>query len=107
MANEETTGDECKIKGNIIHWSSIKCKRVTRSVLASELYAMVHGVDIAIAINTTLKMITKEYEEAGNDSRHLPFRATMQTTGSTDDSYPCCDERIPPPPILASPTIES
>ena len=61
MANEEAIGtDECKITGNIIHWSSIKCKRVTRSVLASELYAMVHGVDIAIAINTTLKMITKQ-----------------------------------------------
>jgi hypothetical protein len=61
MANEEAIGtDECKIKGNIIHWSSIKCKWVTRSVLASELYAMVHGVDIAIAINTTLKMITKQ-----------------------------------------------
>ena len=28
---------------NILHWSSIKCKRVTRSVLASELYAMTHA----------------------------------------------------------------
>ena len=25
---------------NIIHWQSIKCRRVTRSVLASELYAL-------------------------------------------------------------------
>ena len=60
MANEETTRHECKIKGNIIYQSSIKCKQVTRSVLALELYAMVHGVDIATAINTTLKMITKQ-----------------------------------------------
>ena len=60
MANKETTRHKCKIKGNIIHWSSIKCKRVTRSVLALELYAIVHGVDIATTINTTLKMITKQ-----------------------------------------------
>ena len=60
LANESSTGDEFTVKGNIIHWSSIKCKRITRSVLALELYAMVHGVDIAIAINTTFKMITKQ-----------------------------------------------
>lgn len=41
-------------KANIIHWSSIKCKRVTRSVLASELYAMTHGFDIAAALKSTL-----------------------------------------------------
>jgi len=41
-------------KANIIHWSSIKCKRVTRSVLASELYGIAHGFDIATAIKTTL-----------------------------------------------------
>ncbi|KAM4059748.1 polyprotein [Hirsutella rhossiliensis] len=27
-----------EISGNIVHWSSTKCKRVTRSVLASEIY---------------------------------------------------------------------
>ncbi|EED12694.1 conserved hypothetical protein [Talaromyces stipitatus ATCC 10500] len=37
---------------NIVHWSSIKCKRVTRSVLASELYAMVHGFDSAASIKS-------------------------------------------------------
>jgi hypothetical protein len=41
-------------KANIVHWSSIKCKRVTRSVLASELYAMTHGFDIAAAIKSTI-----------------------------------------------------
>ena len=61
MANKEAIGtDKCKIKGNIIYQSSIKCKWVTQSVLASKLYAIVHGVNIAIAINTTLKMITKQ-----------------------------------------------
>ena len=42
---------------NIIHWSSIKCKRVTGSVLASELYAIVHGFDIGAAIRSTIKAI--------------------------------------------------
>ena len=42
---------------NIIHWSSIKCKRVTRSVLASELYATAHGFDTGIVIKTTLEKI--------------------------------------------------
>src|SRR5271167_1264851 len=42
---------------NIIHWSSIKCKRVTRSVLASELYALAHGFDIGAAIKSTIQKI--------------------------------------------------
>ena len=63
LVNESDYGtQESKfhIRGNIIHWSSTKCKRVTRSVLASETYGMVSGVDIAIAIQTTLKMVTSE-----------------------------------------------
>ena len=44
-------------KANILHWSSVKCKRVTRSVLASELYAMAHGFDIATAIKSTIDRI--------------------------------------------------
>ncbi|KAF1934617.1 hypothetical protein EJ02DRAFT_490487 [Clathrospora elynae] len=47
------------IRGNVVYWSSTKCKRVTRSVLASKTYGMVSGVDIAIAILTTLKMVTE------------------------------------------------
>jgi hypothetical protein len=42
---------------NIVHWSSIKCKRITRSVLASELYALAHGFDIGVAIKTTIQNI--------------------------------------------------
>ena len=58
----ETTNriDEFIIKGNLIHYSSTKSKRVTRSVLASEIYGMVGGVDMAIAINTTIRMITSQ-----------------------------------------------
>lgn len=44
-------------KANIIHWSSIKCKRVTRSVLASELYGMAHGFDIGATIKSTVEKI--------------------------------------------------
>jgi len=44
-------------KANIIHWTSIKCKRVTRSVLASELYAMAHGFDIGAAIKATVEQL--------------------------------------------------
>src|SRR5204863_5653797 len=44
-------------KANIIHWSSIKCKRVTRSVLASELYGMAHGFDAGATIKSTVERI--------------------------------------------------
>lgn len=44
---------------NIVHWSSTKCKRVTRSVLASELYAMAHGFDIGAAIKATIEAIMR------------------------------------------------
>ncbi|EDU51549.1 conserved hypothetical protein [Pyrenophora tritici-repentis Pt-1C-BFP] len=37
LANESSRQDSTfDIRGNVIHWSSTKCKRVTRSVLASE-----------------------------------------------------------------------
>jgi hypothetical protein len=49
--------DRFIIKGNLIHYSSTKCKRVTRSVLASEIYGIVGGVNMAVAVNTTIKMI--------------------------------------------------
>jgi hypothetical protein len=55
-----TGNNEFTIKRNLIYYSSTKTKRVTRSVLASEIYGIVEGVDMAIAINTTIKMITKQ-----------------------------------------------
>ena len=63
LANKTKTSTETNkfvIKGNLIYYSSTKSKRVTRSVLASEIYGMVGGVDMAIAINTTIKMITDQ-----------------------------------------------
>jgi hypothetical protein len=63
LANETPYGDdEFEIKGNLVHYSSTKSKRVTRSVLASEIYGMVGGVDMAIAINTTIKMMTEQLD---------------------------------------------
>ena len=44
-------------KANIIHWSSTKCKRVTRSVLASELYAMAQGFDVGAVIKSSVENI--------------------------------------------------
>ena len=51
--------DAFLVRGNLIHWSSTKCKRVTRSVLASEIYGMVNGFDIGVAIAGTLRLITE------------------------------------------------
>lgn len=48
------------LRGNVLHWSSTKCKRVTRSVLASEIYGMVNGFDLGTVISSTLKMITTQ-----------------------------------------------
>jgi hypothetical protein len=65
LANEsanENEFNEFAIRGNLIHWSSTKSKRVTRSVLASEIYGMVSGVDMAIALGTTIKLITDRLE---------------------------------------------
>jgi hypothetical protein len=44
----------------LIHYSSTKSKRVTQSVLALEIYGIVGGVNIAIVINTTIKIIAKQ-----------------------------------------------
>jgi len=48
------------LKGNLIYYSFTKSKRVTRSVLASKIYGIVGGVNMAIAINITIKMITEQ-----------------------------------------------
>lgn len=59
LANVTQTDQSIHMQTNIVHWSSTKCKRVTRSVLAAELYAMAEGFDTAVAIATTLKMILR------------------------------------------------
>jgi hypothetical protein len=43
---------------NIIHWSSIKCKRMTRNVLAVELFVMIHDFDVdSILKSIFIKML--------------------------------------------------
>ena len=74
LGNETTNNTSFTIRGNIIHWSSLKCKRITRSVLASEIYAMAHGVDITIAIKSTLNVIM--------DRLSLPHVPTVVCTDS-------------------------
>jgi hypothetical protein len=60
LVNKYTDVDNTfSISGNVIHYSLTKCKRVTRSVLASEIYSIVNSFNIGIAIATTLRMITK------------------------------------------------
>ena len=44
---------------NILHWSSTKCKRITQSVLASELYRMAYGCDTGASIKNTIEQILK------------------------------------------------
>jgi hypothetical protein len=40
---------------NLIHWSSIKCKRVIKSVLAAELYAMINDFDVEAIIKSIIE----------------------------------------------------
>ncbi|RFU28087.1 hypothetical protein B7463_g8248, partial [Scytalidium lignicola] len=46
-------------KGNVntLYWTLVKCKRVTHSVLASELYRIAHGFDMRVAIKSTIEGI--------------------------------------------------
>lgn len=46
-----------QMNANIIHYSSLKCKRVARSVLAAELYAFVLGFDHGFKFRTALQKI--------------------------------------------------
>jgi hypothetical protein len=50
---------DAKGRANILHWSSIKCQRVTRSVLASELYGMTHGFDMGASVKSTIERILR------------------------------------------------
>ena len=77
LGNEIHGDNTFTIQGNLIHWSSNKCKRATRSVLASEIYAMAHGIDMAMAIGGTINQIMARLDKpkvpivACTDSRSL------------------------------------
>ncbi|EED11957.1 hypothetical protein TSTA_000350 [Talaromyces stipitatus ATCC 10500] len=58
MVNEDFSEEGRFIAtGNIIHWALSKCKRVTRSVLASEIYGLTTGFDHGITLASIIKMI--------------------------------------------------
>jgi hypothetical protein len=44
---------------NLIHWSSIKCKRVIRSVLAVELYVMINDFDVEAIIKSIIERMLR------------------------------------------------
>ena len=60
LVNEKNNSESFTLIGNLLHWSSTKCKRVTRSVLASEIYGMVNGFDIGFAIASTLRKVADQ-----------------------------------------------
>lgn len=59
--------DSFEIQGNILHWSSTKCKRVTRSVLASEIYGMTSGLDLGYVLGRTLATISQRVDHPPPD----------------------------------------
>lgn len=58
LVNEMSVDNTFNIYGDLIYWSSIKCKSVTLNIFASEIYGMVGGFDLGIAIKATLRMVT-------------------------------------------------
>jgi hypothetical protein len=63
LAHENYLESFFALIGNIMHWSSTKCKRITRSILASEVYGMMNGVNIGIAFVTTLEIIITRFNQ--------------------------------------------
>ena len=43
-------------KVNIVYWSLVKYKRVTKSVLASKLYTIAYSFNIGVVIKATVKL---------------------------------------------------
>jgi hypothetical protein len=43
-----------------MHYSNTKSKRVTKSILILKVYKIVRGINIAITINTTIKIVTNQ-----------------------------------------------
>lgn len=48
-------------KANIIYWSLIKCKKITRSILALELYAIVYRFDIEAVLKLTIEYVLDQF----------------------------------------------
>lgn len=48
---------DCQGNANILHYSSVKSKRVLRSVLAAEMFAAVHTFDFASTLWVTINYL--------------------------------------------------
>ena len=49
--------EDVSYRANIIYWLLIKYKRVTRSILASELYIIVYRFNISAAVKSTVEQL--------------------------------------------------
>jgi hypothetical protein len=64
LANEEPNGNRTqqKIRSNILYWFSIKYKKVTRSILVSEIYGMASGFNSAAVVFAMFYLIINQLE---------------------------------------------
>ncbi|KHJ34346.1 hypothetical protein EV44_g3284 [Erysiphe necator] len=68
---------------NVIHWSSINFKRITKSVIASELYVMCYGFDIACILKNTIDNILDNKVPIIVCIDSLPFFECLVKLGNT------------------------
>lgn len=68
LLRERDTG-----RANVVHFASLKSKRVCKSVLAAELFAMVDGFDLAFSIRDAVVKVT------GDDDINLTIYTDSQT----------------------------
>lgn len=82
LAYETKDGSgEFTIHGNIVLFSSTKSKRVTRSVLASEIYGMVAGVDKRSRHMQSLKLSTMSLAEILARTMRIYLASLKESSG--------------------------
>jgi hypothetical protein len=70
-----------KGNANIVHWQSIKCRRVTRSVLAAELYALSLGFDNVATYRATLNQL---FPNSGQGETGIPLTLCVDSKSLYD-----------------------
>lgn len=63
-------GNECSVEqvtgfqvtGNIIYWLSTKCYKITKNVLASEIYSIISGFNIGFVLKTIIATILEKLD---------------------------------------------
>ncbi|KHJ34392.1 hypothetical protein EV44_g3601 [Erysiphe necator] len=76
---------DCNKRANILHWSSIKCRRVKRSVLAAELYGVVYGFDVGSVIKASLKKMLEQHIPLTLCTDSKPLFEFLVKLGSTQE----------------------